>query len=411
MVSQSHLGTSVLSSDVFKYWVIDRSRRQIRILCQDGRELTEEIALDDPILRSEIDLSIVDWENWWVTSQTKQGHLIVAEAYSPLTVDPLHGRPSVYLDQNHWSTLAQAMFDPSSIKKATERAAAMDLIVLAQDGGIVLPLSSANVRETANLYGAQRYKVGASIASLSKGWQLRHPLAVWRAEFVRVLAERHSLPTPTTATLAVVTLEPHALLDDDVQAYAMAPDDIQLFSLAMSTPGVILELLVHPEKSERSDPHSWVTSNEKFAAQLAASPNTKHEKEQAAYARAWAENRSLVEAALTELGMGPKGICQITDKEIPQLFGRMPALGYFTRLMVMRQVNASHKWRPNDLTDLIFLSCAAGYTDYLAAEKHTGTQLKQMLPNGASVHTTLESLVQKIREDGVRTAGEKEASA
>lgn len=106
----------------------------------------------------------------------------------------------------------------------------------------------------------------------------------------------------------------------------------------------------------------------------------------------------------------------IKPKEIQKLFARMPALGAFTRLMVMRQINASHKWRPNDLTELIFLSCAAGYVDYVAAEKHTGTQLRQLkrsMPigtNAANVHTALEPLVEKIRSDGVRTASEKQTA-
>ncbi|MGK3955273.1 hypothetical protein ACLKOZ_03680 [Arthrobacter sp. R4] len=402
----------LLSRDIFKYWVVDRSQRKITILCQDGRELTEELPEDSDILGSQIDVTIFDWERWWITSQTNRGHLIVAEVYSPSTEDPLHGRPSVYLDQNHWSTLAQAIFDRSQIKHPAERDAADELIHLAQDGGVVLPMSSGNVRETANLYGDHRYKVGASLASLSGGWQLRHPLAVWRAELMRVLAQRHGVEVPTAATLPVVTLEPHALLDDDVQAHAMEPDDPQLFILAMSNPSVLLELLVEPGKAERIDPHAWVTSNQEFAEHLASGPYTKPQKEQAAYARAWTENGSLVSAALRELGLAVEENA-MKPKEIQKLFAHMPALGAFTKLMVMRQINVSHKWRPNDLTDLIFLSCAAGYVDYVAAEKHTGTQLRQLkrsMPHGtdtSNVHTSLGSLVEKIRSDGVTTESER----
>lgn len=405
----------LLSRDIFKYWVIDRSQRRITILCQDGRELTQEIPEDSDILGSHIDVTIFDWERWWVTSRTNRGHLIVAEAYSPATEDPLHGRPSVYLDQNHWSTLAQAIFDPSRIKHPAERVAADELIHLVQDGGVVLPMSSGNVRETANLYGDHRYKVGASLASLSGGWQLRHPLAVWRAELVRVLAQLHGVNLPSDATLPVVTLEPHALLDDSVQAHDMEPDDPQLFILAMSNPSVLLELLIEPAQAERFDPHTWVTSNQEFAKHLAGGSYTKLQKEQAAYARAWTENGSMVSAALRELGLATEENAMMKPKEIQNLLARMPALGAFTRLMVMRQINASHKWRPNDLTDLIFLSCAAGYVDYVAAEKHTGTQLKQLKrskPHGtdaSNIHTALAPLVEKIRSDGVMTASEKSA--
>lgn len=414
--NQSAYDDSVLlSRDVFKYWVVDWLQRKIRILCQDGRELTADIPEDSDIFVSHIDLTIFDWERWWVTSQTDRGHLIVAEAYSPATKDPLHGRPSVYLDQNHWSTLAQAIFDPSQIRPPAERAAANELIHLARDGGVVLPMSSGNVRETANLYGDHRYKVGAALASLSGGWQLRHPLAVWQAELMRVLARLHGVAVPSAATLPVVTLEPHALLDDEIHAYAMEPDDSQLFVLALSNPSVLLELLVEPDKQERIDPNAWVTSNQEFARRLASGTYTKLQKEEAAYARAWTENGSMVRAALQEVGLATDGNAIMKPKEIKRLFSRMPALGAFTRLMVMRQINALHKWRPNDLTDLIFLSCAAGYVDYVAAEKHTGTQLRQLkrsMPNGteaSNVHTALVPLVEKIRSDGVMSASEKSA--
>lgn len=404
--------TFSLSSDVFKYWIFDYSKLHIKIIFQDGREVTAAMSGEVQTLSSEIAASTFDWEKWWVISQTKRGHLIIAEAYSPETADPLHGRPSVYLDQNHWSTLAKTIFDPSSIKESSERKAAQELIHLANDGGIVLPVSSANLRETANLYGDQRYEVGAAIASLSGGWQLRHPLAVWRAEMVRLLAEMNSVPVPEHSRLPVVTLEPHAFLDGDVRAHAMASDEVELFILAISSPGVILEVLLDPQQSERSDPDSWVSSNKEFSNQLATSNYTKYQKQQAAYARAWEENRSLVQTALKVLNLDESEQSSVPKpKDIQGYFARMPALGLFTKLMVMRQINASHKWRANDLTDLIFLSCASGYTDYVAAEKHTGTQLRQFqrtVSTGTKVHTKLETLVRQIRADGVKTDGEIE---
>jgi hypothetical protein len=43
-----------LSAEVFKYWVIDREAKQIRIIMQTGEELVERIKDDDPILESEV---------------------------------------------------------------------------------------------------------------------------------------------------------------------------------------------------------------------------------------------------------------------------------------------------------------------------------------------------------------------
>lgn len=411
MGSSSFESDFTLSRDVFRYWIINRSKREIRIVCQDGRELVQEIPDDHETLNSEIEISIFDWENWWIISHTKRGNTVFAEAYSPKTLNPLHGRPSVYLDQNHWSTLARAIFDPASIRRASERLAAKELIFLAQDGGIVLPLSTANIRETAHLYGDKRYEIGASIASLSGGWQIRHPLTIWRGEALQLLAQMHAAEVPTEALRPVITLEPRALLDSETSMPQRDLKDHELFTLALAGPEVILELLINEEKSERIDPELWVTSNESFAALLASSQYPKHQKERIAYSRAWTENRGLIEAAAKQLSIDSHGISSVKAGEIPRLFAKMPALGCFTRLMVMRQINPSHKWRSNDLTDLIFLSCATAYADYVAAEKHTGTQLRQHVQatsQGARVHTNLESLVAQLRADGVKTASERE---
>lgn len=399
----------VLSASVFKYWVIDRSKRQIRIICKDDTEIIKEIDPDNLALTSAIEVSIFDWEKWWVISQTKRGHALISEAYSPNTADPLHGRPAVYLDQNHWSTVAQAMFDPSSIKRISERNAAFELIHLAKDAGIVLPLSSGNIRETANLYGDRRYAVGTTIASLAGGWQMRHPLSVWRAELIRLFAKTLRLAEPIVTSLPVVTLEPHALLDDEVDAYKMSAEDPELFILALSAPGVILELLIDPDKTERIDPHDWVAACQELSAQLAVSGSTKTEKERVAYAHAWAAGGKMIEAALAELNVDYEAIAHISTTDLSKVFQQMPMLGYFTKLTVMRQINATHIWKGNDLTDMIFLSCAAAYADYVGAEKYTGTQLRQLQRSRGikeNVHVTLESLVEAIRTDGVKTASE-----
>ena len=41
-----------------------------------------------------------------------------------------------------------------------------------------------------------------------------------------------------------------------------------------------------------------------------------------------------------------------------------PAVGLFREVLHSRHLNKGTTWRPNDLTDMIYLSCAAGYADY-----------------------------------------------
>ena len=61
------------------------------------------------------------------------------------------------------------LHDPDRVNNPTERRAAQDLIRLATDGGIVLPLSMGHMLETAGLHTDRRYEVGVAMAQLAGG--------------------------------------------------------------------------------------------------------------------------------------------------------------------------------------------------------------------------------------------------
>lgn len=162
-----------LSADDYSMWVLDWKAHQVRIVMQTGEE---HVAPMDSVMRrpsDEIARTFFDWDRWWLTTETEKGHLVISEVWSPVG-DPAKGRPSVYLDQNHWSTIAKTVVSPESVPEA-DRAAARRILKLGNDGGIRLPLSSATMQETAALFGDKRYQIGITIASLSGGWQLRDP--------------------------------------------------------------------------------------------------------------------------------------------------------------------------------------------------------------------------------------------
>jgi hypothetical protein len=194
------------------------------------------MSADDPLVHSEIALSIFDWEKWWVTSVTKRDHVIFAEAFSPATPDPLKDPPSVYLDQNHWSKVALATVAPDRVTSKLELEAAFELIRLVTDAGIVMPLSSAHMLETSSLYGDKRYEVGVAMAARSGGWQLRHPMTVWHQEASRILCRLYDREPSTKATLPVVTLDPNALLSSGKRPEDLDPQGVELLILASSSP-------------------------------------------------------------------------------------------------------------------------------------------------------------------------------
>jgi hypothetical protein len=135
----------VFSADRFQHWAVDFVRNECVVVTTDGQRFAGALpttAWPD----NQVAQSVFDWEHWWVISTTRRGDTLISEAYSPVSTDK--GRPAVYLDQNHWSKLAWATVDPSKVANRDELAAAMRIIELAVDAGIVLPLSSSHITET-----------------------------------------------------------------------------------------------------------------------------------------------------------------------------------------------------------------------------------------------------------------------
>jgi len=51
----------------------------------------------------------------------------------------------------------------------------------------------------------------------------------------------------------------------------------------------------------------------------------------------------------------------------------------FREVLHERHLNKGTVWRRNDLTDMVYLSCAAGYADFVVCERHMGNVLTQGL--------------------------------
>jgi hypothetical protein len=393
-----------LSSEVFKYWKFDYRRRRVSIAFQDGRTLEGEFDFDGFTYVPQIDESIFDWERWWVLNTTSRGHLLIAEAYSPTDSDPIRGRPTVYLDQNHWSTVAQAFAAPERIRDISRRRAATRLAELANDGKVILPLSSAHLRETARLDRERRYEVAVTMGSLAGGWQVRHPNRVWRNEVTALLAAETGAPLPALVEQRVVTLEPHVQLDDGVEVGELAANSSELFFHVLNASSITLEVLLDPKRAERQSINEWVARNEENAAALAATGLNTARRRDLALKIFWRDNAAVIQDSLSRLGLGLSSIAHLDTSDIPRLLSAGPMLGYFSDLMTTRLLDSQRRWKENDLTDLIFLSTGAAYCDIVVAERSTGRQLQQLQRQRATqltVFTDLESAVGPI-EDLVR---------
>jgi hypothetical protein len=80
--------------------------------------------------------------------------------------------------------------------------------------------------------------------------------------------------------------------------------------------------------------------------------------------------------------------------------GRMPYLGRQHEVILERLSNADDHWEANDLADVNYLCCAAGYAEFLVAEKKLCGYLNRVekrVPHGAFVCRNLADLIEPLR--------------
>jgi hypothetical protein len=77
---------------------------------------------------------------------------------------------------------------------------------------------------------------------------------------------------------------------------------------------------------------------------------------------------------------------------------RMPFLGQMRQMLAARLRNHTQRWEANDLIDILFLCCAAGYADVVVGERQAIGYLRQALtPQApAQLATGLDEAVELI---------------
>jgi hypothetical protein len=406
------VGSQVISAERYKYWHVDYVSGIIRIVYQDGRVFDEILEPRHRPQDSLVATSTFDWEKWWILSTTTRNDLIVTEGFNPASDPPINGRPSVYLDQNRWRVVADVLHDPTRVEDPDERRAAQDIIRLANDGGIVLPLSTGHLLETAGLNGDRRYEIGVAMASLAGGWQIRNPLDLWRHE-CELSIRRYLGLTEKAPILHSIVTEPGALFGRE--SYLGITDqtpDLDKFMAMLTMPSVILDFLVDPDRIPKDPLAKWVAHHAEITAQIHAENLPKVQRRRLARRRYWNENINFYTAAYRRLTHA-SDFPTFSDSELSRLFAESPMVGLVSELFIRRFTDHLSKWRRNDLVDMFHLASAAGYANYVCAEVHTGTQLQdaqRALGRPETVYTTLKDLVTALRRNGARAESERASS-
>jgi hypothetical protein len=406
--------TGSLSADVYQFWAVDYEAGQLTIVFQSGKRVVEPLAGDRQSIDFPIAKSIFDWEKWWITTITRRGDLVIFMGYNPTNEPMRPHRPAVYLDQNKWSLIAASLVTPERVKDTAELEAAKEVLRFANDDGIVLPLSSAHLLETSALHTERRYEVGIAIASLSAGWQMRHPMNVLQHEAALSLgqllaAPAAALPMPRP----VITTEPHAWEQAPNPGLGETPDgSAGVFLEMLKGPSALVAQLVDPDPLAREPATTWAEHHARITRQFATIGGTKEVRRAVARRRYWNENLGIYRHALIHR-FKSYDFPTFSDSELKRFLGRGEMTSLLSELFSQRFLDRNSRWSRNDLIDMLYLSCAAGHCDYVVCEARTGTQLRQIQRQQGkpqTVFTSLSSLVEALHVAGTTTDTDRRAA-
>jgi len=317
-----------------------------------------------------------------VYMDTIHGQRIFAELPTVDDLAPRRGRPVVYLDQKDWSALADTLYEPTKVPDA-ERQAAERLIAWARNKKILLPMSSGHMAETCKwTKDEERYRLALTIVQLSSSWQMRDPLDVRRFELRQSFTARFK--DAALQSREVFTLEPHAIhgeargqkildVPDDL------PHDVALAFQSLLSVSVTFDTMLGADPVAMDPSPGWVERNQRFTDWLAGEKSRSSlRKRQSIDAFFVADTQTEIAEEAFRAGITPDEMSQWILNERSAQIAMMPCLGLFRE--TFQGMNLNHaRWEDNHLTDLMYLTCAAGYADYVVAERSLAGYMQQAL--------------------------------
>lgn len=334
--------------------------------------------------------------------ETTRGDNIIVDLCVQTDLAPLGGRPTIYLDQNHWSTLTNAIHQPHRVADQDELAASSHLVELAMRREVVLPLSSAHMSETCKQVDVEeRYRRALTLAQLSAGWQFRDPLDLRRFELRQALTSRYHerQVTPPEA----VTLEPnavHASQNDSLaEAATDLPEEARWAVHVISCIGSILDVMLDAEHLPLQSAAGWAAEFQRFATFLADNPTAPEMKRRRTHAKFIADLIHELAEEAHRVGITPAQMSNWTLQHSEDDLRQMPALGLFREVLHEKLCNPTLRWEQNDLMDMVYLTAAGGYCDHVVGERAHASHMRnglRRLGRPTKVHRSLRALVANL---------------
>ena len=147
----------------------------------------------------------------------------------------------------------------------------------------------------------------------------------------------------------------------------------------------------------------WAQLHHELAIHMREHKTPKEHVRLNARARFLSDMAQEIAGAAGDAGLDQAGLAQwLAADALEEELARMPCLGRQYEVIHQRLSNADDHWEANDLTDVNFLACAAGYADVVVGEKKISEYLKRVTPKvteGAFVCRHLSDAVEWLQEN------------
>jgi hypothetical protein len=368
------------------------------IVRQDGRHIFDDL---DPDTFQEFPRTAYFPQARTLTLEDASGDVLEVEVFDPAIPDKerRRGRPSIYLDQNIWIRLAQAIHSPARVPSA-ELGAAEQLIGLAEAQAVILPLSSGHWIETGRTYGRQRQDLAPLMARLSRGWIMKDPLLARDEEFDAAIAGFPASPD------SVITLDPHqrnkalsttSALGDDSDL----PPDMAGLVNSLSMIDAMFSVFVmddaSPSPEGRAVAAAWANSFKELAIHLRDNRQSRAQLDAVVFARYLDDVKTELAQAGARSGMTAERFGDWVRSDAYDQISRLPYQGRVLELLGRRLRNAEETWEGNDLVDIMYLGLATTACDYVVGERTHCSHLRNIQrsrSDGAKVALSLKQLVE-----------------
>jgi hypothetical protein len=167
-----------------------------------------------------------------------------------------------------------------------------------------------------------------------------------------------------------------------------------------------VDAMLDAEVLQAEPQHEWVERNQLLTNWIRDNLAAREHRRRSTEVAFVADSRTEIARVAEELQPTERQFMEWLSVHLPADVGAMPCLGLFRELFHDKTV-AGVRWEPNDLTDMMYLTAAAGYCDHVVAEREVYGQLSQgvrRLDRTVRVHPKLAHLKREVEARGWSTA-------